>query len=360
MRILRTLLVAVSTITAGVLLTSAAAASDTRAATAASLEQMVGQRLVVAFSGTRADAALLARIRAGHIGGVILFSQNISSPSQLLALTTSLQAAAQAGHQPRLIIATDQEGGLVKRIPWAPPNVSAWQLGQLPATRSTLSGSMTGAALAQEGVNVDLAPVADVPAGPADFIEQQQRAFSQSRFVVGLDAAAFAGGLEANHVWPTLKHFPGLGLATVSTDVALVRIDASAPTLGRAVLPYQIAFRRGLDPLVMLSTAVYPALDWRAAAWSPPIIGWLRGTLGFGGVTITDSLDAAAAVRDRTTGSVALASAQAGADLLLVTGTEADSDAVYNTLLSATRSGALPMSQVTASYNRIAALKARL
>lgn len=162
-------------------------------------------------------------------------------------------------------------------------------------------------------------------------------------------------------MWPTLKHFPGLGRATVSTDDALVRIGASAATLRRGMLPYQVAFRQGLDPVVMLSTAVYPALDRRAAAWSRPIIhGELRGRLGFTGVTITDSLDAAAAVRHLTDPVLALRSAQAGADLLLVTGSQATSAGVYTRLLAAARSGALPGSRLAASYNRIVALKGHL
>lgn len=324
-------------------------------------QELVGQRLVVAMTGTTPDASLLARIRAGQVGGVILFGSNIVSPAQLTHLTTTLQAAAHAGGQPRLIVCTDQEGGEVKRIPWAPPNRSAQQLGMLPTSSSTVSGSMTATALAADGVNVNLAPVADVPAGPADFIEQQQRAFSTSRFTVALDAAAFAGGLEAHGVWPTLKHFPGLGLATRSTDDALVTIGAPASTLNKALLPYQVAFRRGIDPIVMLSTAVYPAYDWRAAAWSPPIIqGLLRGTLGFTGVTMSDSLDSAAAVRHELDTSLAVKSAQAGNDLILVTGSEADGASVYNALLSAARSGALTSANLNASYARITALKSHL
>lgn len=330
-------------------------------AAAPTLPELVGQRLVVAMAGTRADRSLLARIRAGHVGGVILFGANVASPAQLASLTASLQAAARAGGQPRPLIAADQEGGLVKRIPWAPPNRSAQQLGMLPPSGSAKSGSLTAAALHKVGVNVDLAPVADVPAGPADFIQRQHRAFSTSRFTVATDAGAFAGGLEGAGVWPTLKHFPGLGRATVSTDVALVRIGASRTTLTRGLLPYRVAIRRGLDPIVMLSTAVYPTLDWRAAAWSPPIIrGLLRHGLGFSGVTITDSLDSAAAVRGQTDSALALRSAKAGADLLLVTGSESAGRAVYQHLLSAARSGALPMSQLTASYGRITALKRKL
>jgi beta-N-acetylhexosaminidase len=140
-----------------------------------------------------------------------------------------------------------------------------------------------------------------------------------------------------------------------------VRITASTARLTRGLLPYRIALRRSLDPIVMLSTAVYPALDWRAAAWSPPIIdGVLRGDLGFTGVTITDSLDSAAAVRHQTDSAVALRSALAGADLLLITGSQATSAVVYSRLLAAANSGALPRSGLTASYDRIVALKARL
>jgi beta-N-acetylhexosaminidase len=323
--------------------------------------ELVGQRLVVAITGTRANPHILARIRAGQVGGVILFSGNIASEPQLRALTASLQAAARAGGRPPLIIATDQEGGEVRRIPWAPPKRSAEQLGQLPASTSIKSGARTGAALRADGVNVDLAPVADVPVEPDDFIQQQMRAFSTSRFTVATDATAFAAGLEQGTVWPTLKHFPGLGHATVSTDAALVRITASRAKLMKGLLPYQVAFRRGLDPVVMLSTAIYPALDTRAAAWSRPIIhGLLRGTLGYQGVTMTDSLDSAAAVRRESDAAVALASAEAGADLLLITGSQATSRGVYAHLLAAAKGGTLPGSRLTASYNRIIALKSHL
>lgn len=335
----------------------AGAASTTPAATP-TLADLIGQRLVVGMSGTHADASLLERIRAGHVGGVILFSSNISSPSQLAALTSSLQAAARAGGHPKLIICTDQEGGEVKRIPWAPPNLSAQQLGQLPSSRSQESGSATGSALINVGVNVDLAPVLDVPAGSQDFIEQQHRAFSTNRFTVTNDGTAFSQGLENGHVWPTVKHFPGLGLATVSTDQALVRINASRATIVKGLLPYKVVLRHDLHPIVMLSTAVYPAYDWRAAAWSPPIInGILRGNMGFKGVTMTDSLDSAAAVRHETIQSVAVRTAEAGTDLLLVTGSESESSSVYLALLSAANSGKLTMADLTASYNRIIGLK---
>src|SRR5262249_21831903 len=153
--------------------------------------------------------------------------------SQLKALTASIQNAAARGGEPTAIIATDQEGGLVRRIGWTPPKRSAQEMGRLTAAQVQAIGVATAARLRVDGVNLDLAPVADVPDGPKDFIYQQHRAFSTSRFRVSTDASAFAKGLESGQVWPTYKHFPGLGQATVSTDDALVRIDASKRTIMR-------------------------------------------------------------------------------------------------------------------------------
>ena len=325
------------------------------------LAPLVGQRLVVAMKGTHPNTALLARIRAGQVGGVILFSGNIVSKAQVARLTARLQAAAHAGGHPPLLIATDQEGGIVRRIPWAPPKRSAAQLGALPTSFSDAAGRRAGAALHAVGINLDLAPVADVPTGRADFIEAQGRAFSTSRFTVATDAAAFAAGLEAGGALPGMKHFPGLGLATVSTDQAVVRITASRARLMRGLLPYQVAFRRTLGPVVMLSTAIYPALGSHAAAWSRSVIhGLLRSRLGFAGTTITDSLDAAAAARGLTDPVLALRSARAGADLLLITGSQAASRGVFDALLAAAKAGTLPRSHLTAPYNRILGLKGRL
>jgi beta-N-acetylhexosaminidase len=95
-----------------------------------SLAQLIGQKLMVAMDGTTAPSAdLLARIKAGQVGGVILFGRNITTETALKALTKKLQGAATAGHQPPLLISTDQEGGSVKRIPWAPPTLSPPQMG---------------------------------------------------------------------------------------------------------------------------------------------------------------------------------------------------------------------------------------
>jgi beta-N-acetylhexosaminidase len=116
-----------------------------------------------------------------------------------------------------------------------------------------------------------------------------------------------------------------------------------------------------LNPVIMLSTAVYPAYSTSAAAWSRALArSLLRHDLGFRGVEITDSLTAAATVRGVIPGVLAIRSAGAGVDLLLVTGSEASSQATYNAVLSAARDGRISSLNLQASYARILQLKSRL
>jgi beta-N-acetylhexosaminidase len=330
-------------------------AAPTRAA-------MVGQRMLVSFTGTTASPSLLARVRAGQIGGVILFSGNIRDATQLTHLTAQLQAAARAGGRPRLLIAADQEGGLVKRLPWAPPRVSAEQLGSGTPSHVAFVGRNTGAALRACGVNLDLAPVADVPRSGSNFILTQHRAFGTSRYTVAAAATAFAKGLEQGGALPALKHFPGLGRAgATSTDNGIVRIAATRTEISFDLLPYRTTLAKGLRPVIMLSTAVYPAYSPRPAAWSRAIAGTLlRTSLGFRGVTVTDSLTSAAAFRGTTPGALAVKSAKVGVDLLLVTGADATSAAAYTSVLRAAQAGTIPLASLQASYARILALKARI
>jgi beta-N-acetylhexosaminidase len=324
------------------------------------LSRLVGQKLIVAMDGPTATPAMLARIQRGEVGGVILFGRNITTAAALKALTKELRAAAATGGQPRLLIAVDQEGGAIKRIPWAPPTRSPPQMGtDGRASVARAQGASTATALKGLGITVDLAPVADVPATTSSFLYQQGRTFSFDAAVTTRLANAFADGLRSGGVLPTMKHFPGLGLATKNTDTSVVTIGASKAALDDGLEPYRTAIADGL-PIVMLSNATYPAYDPdNAAGWSRAIgTGLLRGSLGFRGVTMTDSLDGTAHARGVTSASLALRAATAGTDLLLLTGTEASSSAVYTALLGAARSGSIPRSTLVASYERIEALKA--
>src|SRR5690349_3563564 len=299
------------------------------------LAQLVGQKLVVSMTGTTPSASLLARARRGEIGGVIVHSFNFSTSARLRGIALALRRAAAAGGQPPLLIAVDQEGGSVKTIPWLPPARAPAHVRSIADSRG--DGRRTGAALLGLGVNTDFAPVADVPVSTGSELYRQGRTWSFDATTTARLAGAFALGLGDAHVLATMKHFPGLGLATENTDRSVVRITASRARLAPGLVPY----RGTRVPLVMLSNAIYDAYDrTNAAGWSRAIAtGLLRQELGFRGVTITDSLDGAAHARGIAPNVLANAAANAGADLILLTGGETASRNVYTTLLQAAQRG---------------------
>ena len=329
------------------------------ASAAPSLQHLIGQKLVVSMEGHTPSSSLLDRARRGRIGGVLIHGWNFSSATQLRSIANELQQAAAQGGQPPLLIAVDQEGGQVKTVSWIPPTLSPPQMGSSDTART--QGRKTGGALVGLGVNTDFAPVADVPASASSFMYQQGRTWSFSSRETARLANAFALGLGDRGALATMKHFPGLGFATKNTDDFVVHIDATKRELAPGLRPYRHAVANGV-PLVMLSNAVYRAYDRsHAAGWSRPIgTTLLRGELGFHGVTITDSLDGAANTRGTPTNALALKAAKAGTDMLLLTGSEASSRSVFRTLLDAAKAGKIRHDRLTASYDRILALKAGL
>ena len=340
----------------------APSATARRAASGPTPRQLVGQKLVVAMHGLAPSADLLGRIQGGEVGGVILFGANITSAPQLVSLTRELQQAAVAGGRPPLLIATDQEGGGVKRLSWAPPSLSPPQMGASGSTTTAATqGKATGRVLACAGINNDLAPVADVPSSTASFMYQDGRTFSFDASVTASLSNAFASGLRVRGVMPAMKHFPGLGFAARNTDTHVVTIRASRSALGPGLRPYRTAVARNV-PLIMLSNATYTAYDpERAAGWSQAIsVGLLRQTLGFTGISITDSLTGIAAARGVSPTTLAIRAAQAGTDMILVSGTESATRATYAGLLAAARDGRIARSRLVTSYNRILATKAHI
>ncbi len=309
---------------------------------------------MVGVAGTSADPSLLEAVKKGQVGAVILFAANIVDHPQVSALTGSLQRAARQGGNPPLLIAIDQEGGQVKRFPYGPPFLSPPQMAQRGSAPAAFrQGAMTGAYLKDRGINMNLAPVLDVPTFPDAFIWRQGRAFSFDAQAVAKYAGAFAHGVQSAGIAATGKHFPGVGSAGTDTDFQRQELHPSASQRRAALIPYRFLIGHGLDA-VMLSTAGFPSYDasGRVAALSPPIInGLLRGRLGFRGVTITDSLNSPTG-HDEITGGVLAAAA--GADILLFIDS---APGELRQLLAALHSGRIKRADALASYQRIVALK---
>ena len=316
--------------------------------------QLAGQRIVTGFSGYRAPDDLLRRIRHGKVGGVILFAQNVRSARQVARQVRRLQSVPRppAVDQP-LLVMVDQEGGPVRRIP-GPPRRSAAEIGATGRVNTARrAGRAAGRLLRSARVNVNLAPVADVArAGSA--MEREGRAYGRRPGKVARFAGAFASGLRQTGVLATGKHFPGFGAARANTDLTRVTINTPRKRL-RSVdeRPYRALFRRGVR-LVMLSTAIYTALDpGTPAAFSRRIArGELRRRLGFRGASMTDALGTPATAPFGSPPQVAVRAARAGVDVMLYS-SYPTAKAAARTLARAIRHGRVHHSRAEASVRRI-------
>lgn len=279
--------------------------------------QLAGLRVVTGFAGRTPTPELREMITAGDVAGVILFSENVGGAADVQSLTRQLQAIPRpAGVDEPLLVMSDQEGGLVRRLP-GQPRVSAQVAGRKGPAFAAKLGRLAGGSMGAMGVNVNLAPVLDIGrAGRA--IDSEKRTWGRSAAFVKKTAIPFALGLQQAGVAATAKHFPGLGMARVNTDAKVQRIRLSAGKLRKTEAAPFRAFAAQGGKLVMLGTAIYPALSPRPAALARPIAtGELRGRLGFTGVSITDALDTASGRAFGGPAKLALAATGAGTDILL-------------------------------------------
>jgi beta-N-acetylhexosaminidase len=255
----------------------------------------------------------LRRLVAEGLGGVVLFARNIRDPEQLSRLTAALRA-----ERPDLLIAVDEEGGDVTRLEAAagssfPGNLALGAVDDVALTRRVAAAM--GGELAGVGVNLDLAPVADVLVDPASAIVGV-RSFGSDPALVARHTAAFVEGLQEVGVAACAKHFPGHGETVDDSHVELPVAAAGREVLAeRALPPFAAAVDAGVRA-VMTAHVRYPALDTEPATFSAPLIELLRSELGFERVVITDALEMEGAGGPEGVAGAAVRTLSAGADAL--------------------------------------------
>lgn len=307
--------------------------------------------VIARYPGDRPSRAFLQRVRRGEIGGVILFADNVKRGRRATRrVVAEIQDAARRGGNPPLLIAIDQEGGDVRRIADGPPRRNASEY--TSAAQAQNAGRATGALLRQWGVNLNLAPVADVPISATSWLGM--RVFGRSPEVVTARACAFADGLHAGGVAATLKHFPGLGGAPENTDLAPTRVELPASEIRKGYAPYE-GCARSPSTLVMVSSAVYPQLTGPApAVLSRATYSRELPRVASGAVTISDDLETPAIASQTTPARRAI---NAGLALLLYARTEQGSASAYPRLLADAKAGRIKVRRVRAAAAKIAALK---
>lgn len=297
---------------------------------------------------------------AAGAGGVILFGSQ--APADLGAQTTALRSLVPG--RLGLLVMTDEEGGGVQRMPNLVGSLPwASEMGaSLTPTQITQEVAAVARNMAQNGVNMDLAPVVDVDGqdvapGPTD--PDGWRSFSGSTSVVAADGVAYMQGLEQGGVIPVLKHFPGLGGASGNTD------DGPADTLPwwtleqSALPPFEAGIAAGA-PAIMVSNALVPGLSQVPASLSPAVIEEeLVGTLHFGGLIMTDSLSAGAISSAGYTPSAAAVQAlEAGADMVMYGTTDPSVDqaqfqAIVTAITSAVTAGSLTQARLQSAATAV-------
>ena len=317
------------------------------------LSQQVGRLVVLRFAGTSVPGYVREVLGEGRAAGAILFRDNLTGPDQAKRLAAGLKRGAEG---PPLIM-VDQEGGDIRILPWAPPDASQAQ--QFAAGTVGSDAEAAARALRATGINVTLAPVGDVASVPGAALAG--RAFSTDFSSAAEAMAESVKGWRAGRVAPTAKHFPGLGGAVTNTDDGSATIERSAQQIrDEDLVPFRAAIDAGV-PLVMAGHALYPALDGeRIASQSQPIIeDLLRGELGFDGVVITDSTEAAAVQAVTGVQEAAVNNVRAGVDIVLTTG-RGSYIQVYRALLAEARRDPAFRERVRQSAERVVALQQSL
>lgn len=329
------------------------------------LEEKVGQIMMVFFEGSTLSENLRKFVAELKVGGVILYSSrnNIESVGQVAELNGAIQQTARDAGSPPLFISIDQEGGLVNRIREGltlfPGNMALGAI-EDPSLAGRVA-SVLGEELASLGINVNFAPVMDVNNNPLNPIIGVRSFGSHSQAVARLGSAMVASFMDKG-VLPAAKHFPGHGDTAVDSHTGLPLIPVSRDRLERVEFP---PFRAAIDagvPMVMTAHVLVPSLDEKnPATLSPSILGMLRSEMGFMGLIITDSMGMAALKKERTMEEAAIGAFNAGADILLFGADKGHEETeyfgIYSALLDACRIGKISMARLDESVGRILAAK---
>lgn len=341
------------------------------------LARKVGELVMVGFRGTDAAGAarVVDQIRAGQVGGVVLFSvdvltggpRNVESPEQVRTLVAGLQAAAPFP----LLVGIDQEGGRVSRLTeqngFALRTPPAQELGQRNSVEQTRAQArQTARTLADVGINLNFAPVVDLnrnPASPA--IGALGRSYSGDPAVVTAHAGAVVDEHRAARVLTALKHFPGHGSAGADSHLGLVDVsDTWAPV---ELDPYRTLVRDGKADMVMTAHVFNRHLDARwPATLSPPTIDRLRSEIGFRGPVVSDDLQMGAISDEYGLETAVRQALLAGVDILLFANNnprtyEPDiAPRVVAMVTRLVRDGVVPEARIDDSLERVRALKRRI
>jgi beta-N-acetylhexosaminidase len=321
--------------------------------------EALGQLFMVGFEGRSVSPDLASFVKEYKPGGVILFARNLISTEQIVELTNQLQACSP--HAP-LLIAIDQEGGRVSRLPdtftICPP---CEVLGRCNSSELAYAAAATVAKeLKAVGINMNMSPVLDVNSNPTNPIIGD-RAFATTPGPVSELGLATVGGLQDHGVVACGKHFPGHGDTSADSHKELPVVTASRERLEEIELPpFRHAAGHGVAAM-MTAHVLYPALDERLpATLSPAIVGRvLREDIRYDGVVLTDDLEMHAIIDHYGIEDATVRALLAGCDMPLICKDRDREVAAITAVEKAVADGTITSERLAVSLARIARLKQR-
>ncbi|MCZ4067185.1 glycoside hydrolase family 3 protein [Microbacterium sp. H37-C3] len=328
-------------------------------AAALGLEGCVGQVLMVGTPVDTVSPDAAAAIRDRGVGGLFLHGRSSSGVEATAALVAQFRDLAIDG-SPELWVATDQEGGEVQVLSGPGFDEIPYAIRQADLGPDALRTAATawGGQLAAAGIDVNLAPVADIVTSAETRLNNPPigalgRQYGYDEQAVAAGAGAFADGMRASGVLPTFKHFPGLGRVDANTDYTAEVLDSVVSADSPDVDVYRELTASG-PSLVMVGTARYQHIDPdHPAAFSPAVLGLLRDRVGFDGVVITDDLSAAAAAEIVAPGDRAVEALSAGVDIVLASADPTVLPAMYDAVLARAQSDPAFAARVDESCGRV-------
>jgi beta-N-acetylhexosaminidase len=331
-----------------------------------SLERRIGQLFMVGFPEATPSREIIHLIQRQHIGGVILFSRNIRDAQQVTHLTTQLQAIAKdSGHPYPLLIATDQENGMVQRLGKAftalPGNMAIGAIGDTQVVARV--AELTGRELGQLGINMNLAPVADINNNPSNPVIGVSSFGEDAATVADLTAAAVHGYQAAGTI-SCLKHFPGHGDTATDSHLGLPVLPFTLERLqALEFLPFTSGIRAGASTIMVAHVALpllTPDKSSLPATVSPTAVqGLIRQELGYPGVIISDCLEMDAITTTVGTACAAVMALQSGIDLVLISHSYARQQESIEAVYESLHTGELRPETINLAAQRVLDLKQR-
>ncbi|WP_247902499.1 beta-N-acetylhexosaminidase [Paenibacillus pabuli] len=324
-----------------------------------SLDEKIGQMILAGVQGTTLDAQAKQMITDQKVGGIIFYANNVSTVSGTAKFVQSIKDANRSNPVP-IFMSVDQEGGKVSRMPETVETIPS--NGKVGKTKDADLAQTMGKLLARQirlvGFNVDFAPVLDVNSNPNNPVIGD-RSFGSSASLVSQMGIAEMKGLRSEGIIPVVKHFPGHGDTSVDSHLDLPVVNKTEKQLAQLEwIPFEAAVKEQVEA-VMVAHILFPKLDPdHPASLSDVIIGQhLRGKFKYDGVVITDDLSMGAIAKNYKLNDAAVSTVQAGSDILLVAHSYESAKTIFDTLVSAVKSGKISESRINESVYRILALK---